>query len=568
MRRVVVLIGVGRAGDLTPLKAVRGGIDQMAVWARSQGISGDDLKILCDDQAPVMVHQISAMIRALVASSTVEQLLVYFSGHGSYNNGERWLLSMAPEDPAEAINVEASMTLARYCSIPHVVFISDACRDAATGIQMQQVTGSPIFPNSGHNVEMPVDIFYACARGSVAFEVANVTNPGAPHTYTALFTSVLTKALRGEEAAVIDTENVRGEDLGYVRGWKLTDYLCQTVPQKLALMLGAAPRTSQLPGSRITSRNAWLSRVAPPPRPKSLPGWKMRSRGGNQVQVKPVLLALFVLRLLEFARTDMAAWRSALNEQHDDTEFVQLQILIALLGSRPASATGQNRLVVRGTRLRQVVGRCGPLAMLSSADADAVLIDCCDSRRVVVVTFNGHGVLVPMMPDRTAELVFKNDVLVDLRYLANDVTNAQLALRATIAAAFNMGALTLPNAAFANRLLRDGTQGDPTNSLYLAYACHEAHLPERAAVLKALSAESTVPPPFDLALLAEAGRMAPELPVTPIPMMSQGWNLMAAFICLTPPLKNLEQHLLPSYWTLFDARGTQQLIAALAHGEL
>ena len=60
---------------------------------------------------------------------------------------EYWLLSGAPDDPQEAVKVASSVALARYCGIPHVVLVSDACRTAAESIQAQNVEGSSIFPN-------------------------------------------------------------------------------------------------------------------------------------------------------------------------------------------------------------------------------------------------------------------------------------------------------------------------------------------------------------------------------------------------------------------------------------
>lgn len=564
----MVLIGVRQAGELTQLKAVRQGLDEMAGWARSQGIDGDDLKILCDDEGPVQVHQISAAIRELVNSCVVEQLLVYFSGHGIYNNGERWLLSMAPEDPSEAVNVEASITLARYCNIAHVVFISDACRDAAKGIQMLQVTGSAIFPSGTANDEMPVDAFFACTRGSVAFEVANGAEPAAP--YTALFTSVLSAALRGEATAILDIEEADGKQFGYVRAWKLTDHLREAVPLQLTHMLGAVPRTSQLPGSRITSRNAWLSCMPGPFPAKSGAGWKMRGRSERVTRDAPPTLGQFVARLLPLCHTDVAEWRRLLGEHRGGAEFGQLTHLILLLCSTMVQRNGPvRRLVVRGTPLHHVAGRHGHLAMFPAPDFDTTLIDCADNLRVVVVTAAGHGVLVPLLPDMSAELVFKNGALLDVRYVADGMPLENPALRATLAAASNMGALHLPDVVFPGVPFGAESFVDPTMFLYIAYAQHEAQARCRRAALKTLCARRSGAPLFDLELLAGLDRTANEPPLTPVPMISQGWNLLSAFnVALPQPLLGLEQHLLPSHWTMFDAKGTRQLIAALAAGDI
>jgi hypothetical protein len=76
-------------------------------------------------QEPVTAADVRRWIRAFVDLGTVEQLIVYFAGHGvNLWLGEYWLLSGAPDDPNEAVNMRASADLARYCGIPHVVFIS------------------------------------------------------------------------------------------------------------------------------------------------------------------------------------------------------------------------------------------------------------------------------------------------------------------------------------------------------------------------------------------------------------------------------------------------------------
>ena len=141
----------------------------------------------------------------------VEQLIVYFSGHG-INSGlfEQWLLSRAPVDPNAAVNVKGSEFGARFCGIEHVVFISDACRTAAdSGIQAQRVAGGDIFPNATPGgPEKAVDQFFATQVGDPAFEVQTVAE--STKRYCAAYSTVLLKALRGETAEVIEADAGRG----------------------------------------------------------------------------------------------------------------------------------------------------------------------------------------------------------------------------------------------------------------------------------------------------------------------------------------------------------------------
>jgi hypothetical protein len=129
----------------------------------------------------VIARDIKQAIKAIIEPGNIEQLLIYFAGHGvNLGYSEYWLLSEAPDDTQEAVNVRGSEILARYAGIPHVVFISDACRTAAQGIQAQGVTGSEIFPNQGAgDVSQAVDQFFACTLGNPAAEVRD------PNTTTA-----------------------------------------------------------------------------------------------------------------------------------------------------------------------------------------------------------------------------------------------------------------------------------------------------------------------------------------------------------------------------------------------
>ena len=103
-------------------------------WAQGQEFAS--VNVLTDEAGPVTIQQIKSAIKAIVEKGTIEQLVVYFSGHGvNIRYGEYWLLSDAPDDTQAAVNVEGSVVLARRAGIPHVVLVSDACRTAAEGIQ-------------------------------------------------------------------------------------------------------------------------------------------------------------------------------------------------------------------------------------------------------------------------------------------------------------------------------------------------------------------------------------------------------------------------------------------------
>lgn len=126
MRRAAILIGVSTTEGLPKLQAVESGIVLMTAWATGQGINGDRLVVLTDRNNVVRAYQVVDAIDKLVQQRNIDQLIVYFSGHGLHNRGDIWLLSGAPKIGSEAVNVEASIQAARSCGISHVVIIADA----------------------------------------------------------------------------------------------------------------------------------------------------------------------------------------------------------------------------------------------------------------------------------------------------------------------------------------------------------------------------------------------------------------------------------------------------------
>src|SRR5882672_1035312 len=145
MKRAAVLIGVNKTGHLPRLHDAVSSAKRMQSWAFNQDMSTDCVILLTDEDRPLAIKSIKDAIKGLVDKATIQQLFVYFAGHGvNIGFNEYWLLSEAPLDPQEAVNVSGSNELARHCGIPHVIFFSDACRTAAEGIQAQAVRGSEI----------------------------------------------------------------------------------------------------------------------------------------------------------------------------------------------------------------------------------------------------------------------------------------------------------------------------------------------------------------------------------------------------------------------------------------
>jgi caspase domain-containing protein len=188
--RAAVVIGINRAGSLPVLSAAASGAHQVADWLRAEGF---DVKLFTDEQSPVKASEIFDAVAELVNRGTLEQLVIYFSGHGFLSGYiEYWMLSGAPGNPNEAISLRESVDLARESAIPSVVFISDACRSTPESISSSRVRGSLIFPNGSGSrvVHTDVDQFLATLPGDPAFEIpVSQSAPGFQGIYTASFLS-------------------------------------------------------------------------------------------------------------------------------------------------------------------------------------------------------------------------------------------------------------------------------------------------------------------------------------------------------------------------------------------
>src|SRR5687768_2167660 len=110
MQRAVITIGVKKTGGLPELAAAQQSAAAVADWARThQKMPASRVKLITDEKRGVTRDRIFEAVEAITKLGFVEQLIVYFSGHG-INSGlyEQWLLSKAPDDPGAAVNLKGS----------------------------------------------------------------------------------------------------------------------------------------------------------------------------------------------------------------------------------------------------------------------------------------------------------------------------------------------------------------------------------------------------------------------------------------------------------------------------
>jgi hypothetical protein len=587
MQRAAVLIGVSKTESLPALQAVESGIAQMRAWAEDQGIVGDRLVELTDQNTEVRAYQVVDAIKALVERRDLDQLIVYFSGHGLYNCGDIWLLSGAPRLSSEAVNVEGSIQAARVCGVSRVVIISDACRVAPDGIQALGVKGIDIFPNDPvDGMERPVDVYFACARGMPALEVRDASE--AARRFSGIYTDVLVECLVGEHADALEVTEEAGAKVAQVRTLKLAAKLQAEVPLRLKARLGKTPTVNQTPVARVDAYQGWISRLplsrlpAPPEKAIAVLG---RSIGmhTNAVDAADQLLRSILSGQIDVLDSGMLG-----SAAEQDAGSALLLSVAADLAAPPRPLPRHIRCGVRlrGAQVRAVHGNTVRYAI---TDAQARLVDIdpgAAPTSVLLEIDDGSSVLVPIIPGFIAELRFRQGELAHMAYepavppdtwgdaFAEQRTAVRVLLGA-VAAAAGMGVLRLdmPTLMRLERVLDHSAQPDPSLALYTAYAYHDSGWRHDILSLWGMQRDRLGFTFYDLPLLAGNGSppyARGSVKILPaIPMQSRGWSLLKVFGATIPPLfEELQAYLRPSFWTLFNSTGTERLVEAINNGRI
>jgi hypothetical protein len=585
MKRAAVIIGINKSGDLPKLKDAVRGARLVENWARQQLM--DPVHVFTDTDAPVEATAIWKAIKALVDAANVSQLVVYFAGHGvNRQRHEYWLLSGAPDNSNEAVNVAGSVALAATCGIPHIVFISDACRTAAEGVRAQSITGSEIFPNR-EGTDAPVDQFFACQLGQPSHELKDAAITSGE--FRALYTQELVPALLGRRPKVVEWSAEGDDRTGLVRMRPLRDFLASAIAARLE---GSQLQTKviQVPTAQISSDPpVWISRVAESGAKSlglSLPG------GGGPI-TPPESAATAASSLLRSALSaDAAKLRTALEQGRVSrvaavSEIVGTAELIARPFGRMHHET-ECGFKIRGGRIVAMHARNARLefALDDSPNRDDIRVASLTppGASVLLVLDTGAGILLPAIPEFLATLTVKDGELVDVAYEPSENTwrwpeyrrtaSEIRALRAIAASSMTQGVFKLErdNALPIARRMQYAKGLDPSLAVYAAHAYHDLQRTDLVREMIPYLLEDLGAPLFDVAFLArtlDKTVTATSNVLSAVPLLSQGWALLSAYrVSLPPTLQRLQERLLPSLWTMLDPQGTELARGAINSGEI
>jgi hypothetical protein len=585
MSRAGIFIGVDQTGKLQKLNDAAAGAARMYDWAHEQDFFDKSQIFLVNDAGGRIVTPdlIYDHIKAIIDGPGVDQLIIYFAGHGiNINHGEVWLLSEAPVKASAAVNLKGTVELAQYSGINHVVFFSDACRVAPDSIQAANVRGIEIFPNdSNSDVSKPVDQFFACGLGKTAAEIKDPT--GAATNFSALYSDALLSALKGEASEALRAEPPTDPAWRYVGSASLRDYLAQEIPRRI-IQKNLAGKVNQNPDAIVIDSGNWISRVnrgAVPQVRRDLP------------TPPPPTLATAANTLLNsvIAGTPLpppSAFEAA-PARHLESLLLQKQlsdsanVIVPPFG--PDHFETECGIKVRGAGVLEVFAQ----RVLEARLLDPATIrigtgsDPCVS---VLLRFDTNTcAVIPAINGYLAALTFANGDLVDVSYEPATTNfrwqsyqgnmNELRRLRSIIAAAAENGHFRLndANASTLARRMQYAKGIDPTLGIYAAYAYYDLQKRDLIRQMCGYMRDDIGAVLFDLELL---GRRLFEKGLTPtdrivpfFPMLAQGWALLKANrFQAHPVLAKVQPCMKSSLWTLFGSEAFEPLKLAIANHDI
>jgi len=550
----------------------------MQAWLEQEGF---EVKVFVDDAKKVTARDIYDAIDNLVGRGTLDQLVVYFAGHGCVIGfTELWLLSDAPDNPNEAVSLYESEHLANQSGIPNVVFISDACRSRADSLRTERTRGQIIFPNTGRrrSVDTAVDRFLATELGHVAIEAVKDTAP----EFAGIFTTCFLDAFKRPDPEMVET--VAG--VRVVPNHKLKPYLKREVPKQTE---AKSIRIRQIPEAYVQS-DAFIGRAGKPVPPllglgPSTPvtvadvASHELSRRGATLLDKRELDTSFTFgkggeSIFSVARnTGFTAIQNSIEEAQGPSHF-ETQTGFAVYGRELAEAIPSKGIRTQILTREPGVGKPRLVRVDPTAVPGSVALQFTDGTGTVIaalpgyigtVLVDGQGVSsIAYVPSRNTS-----------RWEARKQDLGELRAAAAAAARFNVFRIEGDRDVRAKRAeeltakIRNGF--DPSLALYAAYAYADANLIEQLRSLHLLTRNDLKRDLFDIAMVSGAlsGTRADYVsgPVPFCPMLSRGWALLRAKdVRLLPEVEAARDHLRPALWTTFDSNGMSIVRKVLLSG--
>lgn len=566
LARGAVIVGVNKAGHLPPLSAAASGAAQVAKWLTDEDV---DVKLLTDEVKPVRFSDIYDAIDEFVKRANLDQLIVYFSGHGFLNRyAECWLLSGAPENSNEAVNLVGTRFVAPLCGIPNVIFISDACRSIPNTFDASQINGGAVFPIPKVVTDVgKVDIFYATAPSNAAYELPVAESASQYH---GIYTTCLLDAFRRPDDEMITSLS---NGIRVVPNRKLERFLAREVSllaQRRTIKLFQVPHC-EVNSTDITYMGkvrAATAMLAP-----DVPTIKDVAQAAIEDSLKQVPAVFGPMTGASYRGDpnveDLATSsgfrlsQDALLQTLPRASSFETQTGISISGAYAMASSASDSRVVRAPEILR-------RSQLIRVELRSGVPGCS-----VLVRFNNKfGAVIPVISEFISDVVVDDGGIVNISFIPSRNSNRwrgdadQLhRLRAAASTAVKFGVFQLDIIASLNIT----TSRDPTLDLYSAYAYAQASELSRLDILADSMEKDLGINLFDVSLLAgrlkSAASTANVVPFCPI--LAQGWSLLPVKTANLPAtVLFARRYVRQAPWTTFERLGLDALDEGLRSGEL
>ncbi|MGV2340784.1 MAG UNVERIFIED_CONTAM: hypothetical protein LVR18_44645 [Planctomycetaceae bacterium] len=221
MNRAIVLVGVQHARGLPRLQAVLAGVTGMEEWANSQGIPAERIRRVTDESGDVTPQRIRDAIRDLLQPGNLDQLIIYFAGHGlNVGWSEYWLLSDASDDPNAAVNLKASEERRGTAVCPMWCSFRMPADQLPREFRLRESLAAPSLETPGLSVRKCRLICFS-RRWWVTRRWRSGILQWRRQTFQAVYTEALLEALRGQHPDVTVPDTRTGGNV--VRPWPLQE---------------------------------------------------------------------------------------------------------------------------------------------------------------------------------------------------------------------------------------------------------------------------------------------------------------------------------------------------------
>lgn len=592
MKKTAIVIGINNTERMPPLAGAVLGAKEFATWATSQQFH---VELHTDEHQEVKFDEVYASVDKVIRSRKCKTLIIFFAGHGRWKGvgTETWLLSRT-SGPAQGIEVYPSSLLATGSGIPHVIFISDACRSVITDPIITNMSAQPLFSFMQSSVDTKIDLMFSCLPSEASYE----TQPGSNGSKAfGVYTNLVLSGLNGNvdeiKTALPPSKGIRKL---VVDGNKLHEYLWKVLPLEVAKH---DPNASQRPHSQIGSRlpKQYLAEFnddtyKPDPTPTE--------RGVSENVMQYVREGLVVQRypfMLDDDLNEKKALEALLgaDPRFDPREYFnfkqQTREIVSWMAASPRQ--GANLLIYESSDLSTmsdyslhvtrphissekdfVSGSSHLKTIIRHLDDLHTFIGTTENRdQHLLLSLNDSSmVLLPMLKNFISKLWMREQKVMHISFQPTalhekysgyldqyEQIENRISLMISVAhTGANRPLLSTDAKELLADYLRRGKAFDPVLGVYAAYMYAQAGLKNDVISVYRYMLEEEEPVLFDvqiLAMLLGARVSRPqddEILRTGYPVLTQGWqHIPKEVLIFRPDLKKLYHSLIPGLWTTF-----------------